>query len=369
MTVSDVESNTSTKFEEATEEGVKFVHKDWSDIIELARKEDKLIFMDCYTSWCGPCKMLAKNVFPQKELGDYFNENFISVKYDMEKEVSQELSDQLNVKLYPTLLILNADGEELDRIVGFNKASVLINWAKDVKNGKTLSSLQAKYDTGQRDNAFVLDYIYKLMSVGDQETSANIVESYFQNLAPEEYIKPRNWTLIKYFFNDPYSTQIIYVNQYVNLFSEKFGRSQVLNKLESTFYNHAERFVNSQNDEFSFDYEAWESFGQYMQRNKIIVSDKVTTKIEVYVAAKEKNWTLFSSLVDSSINSRAEFVDAKLMCDWAYRVTAGCSDKSIQKRMKLWMEEAIKTENDSVWKERLQIVNAQLIEKINQQSN
>jgi len=347
-------------------EGIAFVHGEWKEIIELAQKENKLIFMDCYTSWCGPCKMLAKNVFPQKEIGDYFNEMFISVKYDMEKEVSKELAEQLNVTLYPTLLILNAQGEEVDRILGYRNAEVLINWAKDVKGGKTLSALQAKYEKGERDNKFVLDYIYRLMSVGDDEISTKVVNSYFKELAPEAYSEDKNWMLIKYFFNDPYSMEIRYVNQYENQFSEKFGKEQVIEKLETTFYNHAESFISKVNDVYSFDYEEMKSFKQYMQRNKIVVTESVTTKIESNVAARENKWDLFSKLVGNSINTNADFVDAKLMCDWTYRVIASCSDETVQNTMSKWMSDAIQKEDDPVWKERLQMVHAQLIEKINQ---
>lgn len=55
------------------------------EAIELSKKENKLIFIDFYTDWCGPCKMMAKNVFPQKHVGDYFNANFICLKLNAEK--------------------------------------------------------------------------------------------------------------------------------------------------------------------------------------------------------------------------------------------------------------------------------------------
>ena len=77
--------NTTLSAQETTK-GISFHdNKPWKEILQLAKKENKLIFMDCYTSWCGPCKALAKNVFTQEKVGDFFNPRFINVKYDMEK--------------------------------------------------------------------------------------------------------------------------------------------------------------------------------------------------------------------------------------------------------------------------------------------
>lgn len=68
------------------QDGVNFEHLSFREALDKAKSEQKYVFMDCYTSWCGPCKNMTQNVFPQKKAGDYFNPKFICVKYDMEKE-------------------------------------------------------------------------------------------------------------------------------------------------------------------------------------------------------------------------------------------------------------------------------------------
>jgi uncharacterized protein YyaL (SSP411 family) len=57
-----------------------------------AKKENKLIFVDAYASWCGPCKLMVKNIFPLKTVGDYYNSHFINAKIDMEKGEGIELA-------------------------------------------------------------------------------------------------------------------------------------------------------------------------------------------------------------------------------------------------------------------------------------
>ena len=72
-------------------QGVNFRPLSYTEAIELAAKENKMVFIDFYTTWCGPCKRMSKEVFPQQEVGEYFNRTFISLKLDAEKENGYDL--------------------------------------------------------------------------------------------------------------------------------------------------------------------------------------------------------------------------------------------------------------------------------------
>ena len=73
-----------------------------------------MVLVDCYTSWCGPCKIMASKILPQKEVGDFLNERFVCVKYDMEKGEGPEIAKKYGVEAYPTFLLLRADGTLLE---------------------------------------------------------------------------------------------------------------------------------------------------------------------------------------------------------------------------------------------------------------
>lgn len=140
-------------------------------------KDPKLIFVDCYTSWCVPCLEMSRMEFPKQVCGDYFNPRFVSVKFDMEKGEGIEIKKKYNVTAYPTFLILNTKGEEINRLVGKAGAEEFIEKVKaalDPKN--SLTGLRAAYEekknmsTGlpyaealiqnSRDPLPVLDYLY-----------------------------------------------------------------------------------------------------------------------------------------------------------------------------------------------------------------
>ena len=80
-------------------------------VFQKAREENKLVFIDCYTSWCGPCKKMLKEVFSRKDIGEYMNTRFVNYKQDMEQEEGKELAGKYGVEVYPTFFILDEAGE------------------------------------------------------------------------------------------------------------------------------------------------------------------------------------------------------------------------------------------------------------------
>ena len=117
---------------------ITFEHGSWAEIIAKATKENKSVFVDAYTTWCGPCKWLAKNVFTNDTVADFFNTNFICAKIDMEKDEGIELAKKWKVQAYPTLLYFDSKGEPIHRACGAeisaSGAKVFLNQGKDALN-------------------------------------------------------------------------------------------------------------------------------------------------------------------------------------------------------------------------------------------
>ena len=97
-------------------QGVEFRDLTFGQALEQARTENKLVFMDCYTSWCGPCKNMLKNVFTLPEAGEFMNAHFVCVKYDMEKGEGIGLKKQFAVRAFPTFFIIRPDGTVQHRL-------------------------------------------------------------------------------------------------------------------------------------------------------------------------------------------------------------------------------------------------------------
>jgi thiol-disulfide isomerase/thioredoxin len=170
------------------DKGMQFFHGSWSELLAEAKKNNKLIFVDVYTEWCGPCKMMAKEVFPLEEVGEKYNSQFINYKLDAEKGEGIELSKKFNVPGYPTYLYLNSKGDLLHRGIGYFKPDKFIQNAEVAvaasSDPVTIGTLTQEYESGKKDKEFLKSYIGKLIKM--QSPAEQPLNDYFAQLTAAE---------------------------------------------------------------------------------------------------------------------------------------------------------------------------------------
>ncbi|WP_312076875.1 thioredoxin fold domain-containing protein [Chryseobacterium sp.] len=183
----------------AQEEGIKFDQSSFKDLLAKAKKEKKLVFIDAYAVWCGPCKMMDKNVFTQKSVGDYFNKNFVSSRIDMEKGEGREIAQKFAVRSYPTFLFLNGDGELVSQNYGYMEPSLFLSMAQDVNGGNSKGgSLKERFAKGENTPEFLMN-IMKLNSNSDFDFAKKASERYFANRKSTEPLTKEEVGFLFYF--------------------------------------------------------------------------------------------------------------------------------------------------------------------------
>jgi thiol-disulfide isomerase/thioredoxin len=152
----------------AKAQGITFEQGSFASVVAKAKTENKLIFIDFYTSWCGPCKHMAETVFKQDNVGQFFNSRFISYKVDAEKGEGKALAEKFNVHIYPTYLFIDSKGAVFNRSIGSCKDSVFLGIAATARqefvNPYSMPRLKAQYATQKKDTAFLRLYIDKLVA-------------------------------------------------------------------------------------------------------------------------------------------------------------------------------------------------------------
>lgn len=134
LTFSAAQANDDRKKESLVkaEAGIKFTEGNWAAILKKAKAEKKVIFLDAYTTWCGPCKLLQKNVFTKPEVGALFNQKFINVKVDMESGEGPKLAQKYPLEGYPTLFFIDGDGKIVKQVIGYQNPETLVKIGKAI---------------------------------------------------------------------------------------------------------------------------------------------------------------------------------------------------------------------------------------------
>ncbi len=171
--------------------GIDFFQGTWEEALEKAKKEDKLIFVDAYTTWCGPCKRMSKQVFPQEAVGEFYNKNFVSMKIDMEKTPGKKFQRKYPVSAFPTLYYIDGDGKVAHVTKGGKNPEQFIQLGKMAmkKNDKS-GDYEADYKEGKRDYDLVYNYVKALNKAG--KPSLKIANDYIKSqkdLTTEENLK------------------------------------------------------------------------------------------------------------------------------------------------------------------------------------
>ncbi len=164
---------------------------------EKAKAENKPVFLDCYTSWCGPCRMMANEVFTQEAAGDYFNKNFVCVKTDMEKGEGPVIGKQYGVDAYPTFLIINPDGKLMHKIVGAMSLKELIENVECGLQANSIAEYEASYQAGKLDLAEQMEY-WRLLSISGEVVKAQTVgDELWGKLSEKDKLNSTYWPLLR----------------------------------------------------------------------------------------------------------------------------------------------------------------------------
>lgn len=154
-------SNEAPQVAEST--GIDFFHGTFEDALALAEEDSKKVFVDVYTTWCGPCIVMQETVFKEEEVGEYFNARFVNLKLDAENEDQNgpEIAARYDIGAYPTYLILDSSGVELSRATSAMSGEQFIALFSQMlgETESTFEDMKARYNAGERSQEFVQQFL------------------------------------------------------------------------------------------------------------------------------------------------------------------------------------------------------------------
>lgn len=250
-----------------------FRHINLNEALAAAKKEKKLVFVDFYTDWCGPCKRMAADVFPQKNLGDYMNKRFVSIKLNAEKE-GKEDAKHYGVSAYPTFYVLDAEGEKKLQITGFMDAeSFMAKIETGLDPKMSIEAMGERYAKGERTPALVNAWALHHMEKRDETTGFAIVKEYFESLKEKDLLKEENAFLFTRYTVSLTEPMGVFMTDHRNDFAEAV-RPAIQKKVQTL----AHRDLNTY---FS---------GYRWAENKFVESEYQALKAKIYALGLDKGY-------------------------------------------------------------------------------
>lgn len=199
----------------ADAQGIQFEEGlSWAAIKAKAKTENRYIFIDAFTTWCGPCKAMAAETFPQAAVGEVINATFIPVKIQMDKtgndnQFVQSLYDdaariakESNIAAYPTLLFYSPEGKLVHKTVGYKDANGLIEEAKNALNpDKQYFTQLEKHRQGKLDTGQIKALAMQAKQMGDNERASDVAQAYIKILSKKEIYTKGNLVFISSFLS------------------------------------------------------------------------------------------------------------------------------------------------------------------------
>jgi thioredoxin-related protein len=191
-------------------QGIKFEYNlSWEQIKAKAKVENKYIFLDAVASWCGPCKLMSKEVFPDSSLTQFFTQNFVAcqIQIDVSAGDSEEIKNlysdsrllkkQLDIQAFPSLFFFSPNGVLVHKALGFRDAKGMLSLGKAAINEQSQYYTKLEqFRKGKRDFDFVLKLIIKAKDVGDQSIAKEIMNTYTSELSKDSLYTEKNLVMI-----------------------------------------------------------------------------------------------------------------------------------------------------------------------------
>lgn len=361
--------------------GVQFEQElSWRQVLNKAKMEDKYIFVDCYASWCMPCKRMDREVYPMEEVSNFIDANFISIKLQMDSSVNdtQEIKDrhddahfiqqQYGIRAYPTFLFFSPQGKLVHRAMGYESAKSFIDIASAaIDPSRQYYTLLENYQEGKKDYLLMPYLAVMAKKFGEKEQANVIAKDYKDNVLDTlDILAFKNKKIIDFVGNE--FPQLIYEDgSRGRLFQLFYHQGNAIDSVMNR-KGYAEFYVKRIIKKEEIDDKIW-------QNDRIINKDPDWASIRTTIRRKYNdkyaetfvrdgqmsfykkmgNWAAFAEIVDDQIKACPPKADEKdfinevgrmsdyllTLNDLAWTVFKGSNDKAVLKKAIDWADQSI----------------------------
>lgn len=327
-----------------TTEGMKFCKEGtkFAEAVAQAKAEKKMVFLDCYTSWCGPCKMMARDIFPQKKVGDFMNPKFICIKIDMEKGEGPSLTQKFQVSAFPTFIIFNSDAQEIGRFLGGSDADGFIDRVKKASIDNGSIDMDKQWEQGNRDESFLKQYLTSLGNAYKNQRANDVAEALLDPKAESFASDSASAMIFMRYINNPFSKAFIYTAKHPNDLKKTLGETPVDMKLQSVWRGFVRQVLKTDGDKQTLDMDLLDKWVALMEECNVSNRDELRLDVLITANQKTKNWNDYFKYCKEYWNNKSLDVTDLQLCRWCSPLVKECQDEKIRKEAKKMVQQRMK---------------------------
>ncbi|MEO8762840.1 MAG: thioredoxin fold domain-containing protein [Ginsengibacter sp.] len=344
--------------------GINFEHGlNWQEVQAKAKTENKYIFMDCFTTWCGPCRYMSANIFPLQEVGDTMNAHFVSVAVQLDTTASDnaevksryqeghDIAGEYRVAVYPTYLIFNSNGKIVHRFVGGSNAEAFLKKVAIALDPQTqFYTLLDQYKTGRKDSAFLGMVAMSAAAAYDLETAGAVANEY---LASQSNLYTNtNLYFIKQFTHssqDKYFGLLLNYGSKVDSVIGKGAADKIV--FDIIFQEDVMPIIFSKKPGSPKDFPVpdWTAIQSAVTTKYPTRAGEIIAWSKITFYQRTGDWKNFTASVESYLKLNGDALDANQLNEFAWSVFLKCSDADCLTKALAWSERSFTKNQDPAY--------------------
>lgn len=312
---------------------IDFIDNDWAKAQATAKKQNKYLFVDAYTDWCGWCKVMDKNTFSQDSVAEFMNKNFVSLKLEMEHNYGVKVAMKYRVNSFPSYLVFNPEGKLVGRLAGYMLAAPFLEKMKEVLQPDKQKSYPGITDNMDLDFP---DFYTKTFSGNGKRSFPDSISVLNYLDTQKDLFSEVNYNVLSTFtsmLSEKYRKHLLdNQNRYSSLYGSDEFEDIVLNlsfgDLKKAAKDTSEAKFQSV---FSF-------IDKYVSKDK----EDTKTYYAIHYYKSTGNWKKFADQVDVHLQKKKNENDQTIN-GWAWEVYEKAADRAVLEKALAWMKPVIES--------------------------
>lgn len=350
----------------------------WNEVKEKAKKERKMVFVDCYATWCVPCKKMDREVYINDSVGQHMNANFISLKVQFDKTANdaaevkkwygdaEAIQKQFLLDGYPSFLFFDTVGRLVMKQVGYRNVKAFVKMAIEASDPSRMMFYQLldHYERGIKDYGTMLELVDGARELlGDSKLSEIIAKDYKTNyldkVSEEELLTEENLRFIGQRTNILRSGDALF-----KLIFSRQGRVDTLTNFKHFAFKVIKNVVEREElneklygvDSISMNEPDWGTIHNTITKKyNVQIADALIPGAQLSFYIKTKNWEKYTIQINGFIkryspkkggNQFSNAVGNDYSDDWALNICAwnmflNCENQSVLQTAVQWSDLSI----------------------------